>query len=77
MSRVPKIESIEDMRPEYNFAKGVRGKYVTSYRRGTNVVLLDPDVAKAFPTSDAVNKALRSLLGEPPGKPSRRGGPTR
>ena len=54
------------MRPEYDFsraAKGrVRGKYAATYAAGTNVVLLDPDVAKAFPDSDSVNAALRSLL---------------
>jgi hypothetical protein len=54
-----------DMSAEYNFdySKAVRGKY---YRRilkeGTNVVVLEPDVAKAFPTSDAVNDALRVVL---------------
>jgi hypothetical protein len=57
--------SSDDMRPEYDFdyAKAVRGKY---YRRllkeGANVVVLDPDVAKAFRSSAAVNEALRSLL---------------
>ena len=55
----------DDLRPEYDFSKmqgGVRGKYVERYRAGTNVVLLDPDVAQAFPTSDAVNEALRLLM---------------
>ena len=51
-----------DVRPEYDFAGGVRGKYVERYRQGTNVVLLDPEVAKAFPDSTAVNDALRALL---------------
>ena len=49
------------MLDEYDFSSGVRGKYVARYREGTNVVVLDPDVAKAFPTSDSVNKALREL----------------
>ena len=55
----------DELRPEYDFdySKGVRGKY---YRRllaeGSNVVVLDPDVAKAFPDSGSVNDALRSLL---------------
>jgi hypothetical protein len=40
----------------------VRGKHYKQYRRGSNLVLLDPDVAKAFPTQDAVNDALRSLI---------------
>jgi hypothetical protein len=64
-----KMESnheLEDgLRPEYDFSKmqgGVRGKYVERYESGTNVVLLDPDVAQAFPTSDSVNEALRLLM---------------
>jgi hypothetical protein len=55
----------DDLRTEYDFSKmqgGVRGKYVEHYRAGTNVVLLDPDVAQAFPTSGAVNEALRLLM---------------
>jgi hypothetical protein len=55
-----------DMQAEYNFSAmkgGVRGKYYERYRRGTNVVLLEPDVAKAFPTENAVNEALRGILG--------------
>jgi len=55
----------DDLRPEYDFSKmqgGVRGKYVECYRAGTNVVLLEPDVARAFPTSDSVNEALRLLM---------------
>jgi hypothetical protein len=50
------------MRPEYDFSGGVRGKYADRYRQGTNVVLLDPEVAAAFPDSDSVNAALRALL---------------
>jgi hypothetical protein len=55
-----------DMRPEYDFALmkgGVRGKHYEQYRKGTNVVLIEPDVAAAFPTEDAVNEALRGILG--------------
>jgi hypothetical protein len=55
----------DELRPEYDFSSmtgGVRGKYVERYRSGTNVVLLDQDVAKAFPTSTSVNEALRLLL---------------
>ena len=52
----------DTMRPEYDFRGGVRGKYVSRYRAGTNVVVLDPDVAAAFPNADAVNRALRALL---------------
>jgi hypothetical protein len=55
----------EDLRPEYDLAKlkgGVRGKYLERYRQGTNVAFLAPDVRAAFPTDEAVNKALRSLM---------------
>ena len=55
----------DEMRAEYNFdyAKGVRGKYYKRIQEeGTNVVLLDADVQKAFPNSEAVNDALRSIL---------------
>jgi hypothetical protein len=51
------------MRAEYDFSKGVRGKYQKRLlKEGTNVVVLEPDIAKAFPTSDAVNDALRVVL---------------
>jgi hypothetical protein len=60
------IDELQDeLRSEYDFSSmigGVRGKYVDRYRAGTNVVLLDQDVAKAFPTSTSVNEALRLLL---------------
>jgi len=58
-------KSKNDMRREYNFASmngGVRGKYVKRYREGTNLVLLDPELAEAFPTDAAVNDALRAVL---------------
>jgi hypothetical protein len=58
-------EQQDELRPEYDFSqlKGrVRGKYVERYREGTNVVLLDPDVAAAFPDAKAVNEALRLLI---------------
>jgi hypothetical protein len=47
---------------EYDFSKGVRGKYAKRYAEGTNVVILSPDVAKVFPNSEAVNEALRVLV---------------
>jgi hypothetical protein len=50
------------MRAEYDFSGGVRGKYAEQYRRGTNVILLEPELAKAFPDSKSVNDALRTLL---------------
>jgi len=49
------------MRREYDFSKGVRGKYAARFAEGTNVVVLDPDVADVFPTSTSVNEALRAL----------------
>lgn len=49
------------MKKEYDFGKGVRGKYSRKYKAGTNIVLLEPDVAKVFKTPQAVNRALRSL----------------
>jgi alpha-beta hydrolase superfamily lysophospholipase len=60
------VDELEDeLRPEYDFSKmaaGVRGKYIERYRAGTNLVLLDPDIARAFPTDASVNEALRLLL---------------
>ena len=57
---------VEDLRPEYNLAQllrnGIQGKYAARYRKGTNLVLLAPDVAMAFPTEDAVNQALRLVI---------------
>ena len=53
-----------DMRPEYDLRGGVRGKYYRRYRQGTNVVLLEPDVARLFRDSAAVNEALRRYLSE-------------
>jgi hypothetical protein len=49
------------MREEYDLSKGVRGKYAERFSQGSNVVVLDPDVAAAFPDSESVNKALRAL----------------
>jgi hypothetical protein len=62
----------DTMRPEYDFRGGVRGKYVSRYRAGTNVVVLDPDVAAAFPNADAVNRALRALLDVVPPRRAKR-----
>lgn len=52
----------DEFRPEYDFSKGIRGKHHEAYKAGTNVVLLDADVAEAFPDSSSVNRALRMLL---------------
>ncbi len=51
-----------DMLPEYDWSKGVRGKYAQRYAEGTNIVVLAPDVAEAFPDSESVNEALRMLI---------------
>ena len=51
-----------DMLPQYDFSGGVRGKYAERYATGSNVAVLEPDVARAFPNSEAVNRALRSLM---------------
>lgn len=59
-------EMNDELRPEYDIKSllkgGVRGKYVKKYRAGTNLVLLDPDVAKAFPSEKAVNETLRLVM---------------
>jgi len=51
----------KDMLEEYDFTKGVRGKYAKRYAEGTNVVVIEPDIANIFPDHDSVNRALRSL----------------
>ena len=53
---------INDMRPEYDFSGGVRGKHHKAYQEGTNVVLLEPEVARVFRDSAAVNRTLRMLI---------------
>jgi len=62
----------DEMRPEYDLRGGVRGKYYKRYKQGTNVVLLEPDLAKVFRDSATVNEALRQYLsehGSPPNGP--------
>ena len=54
-------EKNNEMLGEYDFSQGLRGKYARRYAEGTNVVVLEPDVAKAFPNAEAVNSSLRSL----------------
>ena len=58
-----RMQKDPDMLEEYDFSKGVRGKYAKTYAEGTNVVVIEPDVAKVFPDHDSVNQALRSLVG--------------
>ena len=57
-----KREKDRDMLPEYDFSQGVRGKYAKRYAEGSNVVVLSPDMAQVFPTSESVNEALRTLV---------------
>lgn len=56
------MQNDSDMLKEYDFSKGVRGKYAKRYAEGTNVVVIEPDVAQYFPDHATVNEALRSLL---------------
>jgi hypothetical protein len=56
-----KMKNDPDMLEEYDFSGGVRGKYAKRYEAGTNVVVIDPDVAEYFPDHDSVNEALRGL----------------
>lgn len=66
MKTKSKGEKADDLRPEYDLKEllkgGVQGKYADRYREGTNLVLLAPDVARAFPTEEAVNEALRLVI---------------
>ena len=55
-------DTLRDEYPEDLIKSGVRGKYTRSYREGTNVVLIDPDLHKLFPDSEAVNRALREFV---------------
>jgi hypothetical protein len=57
-----KTTESDDMKPEYDFSGGVRGKHYLSYQQGTNIVLLEPDIAEIFRDSEAVNHALRMLI---------------
>jgi len=62
MKKPPSKRRTREMKAEYDFSDGVRGKYADSYRLGTNVVLLEPELAAAFPDSKSVNDALRALV---------------
>jgi hypothetical protein len=78
MNQAKKAVVDDEMLPEYDFSGGVRGKYYRRYQEGTNIVVLAPDVADAFPNADAVNEALRLLVklarerAHPARKPARR-----
>jgi len=62
MKKGPKSKRAPDLLDEYDFSKGVRGKYAKRYAEGTNAVVLAPDVAAFFPDSESVNEALRALV---------------
>jgi hypothetical protein len=66
MKKKSKDEKADDLRPEYDLREllkgGIQGKYAERYEEGTNLVLLDHDVAEAFPTDEAVNDALRLVI---------------
>jgi hypothetical protein len=66
MKKRSKDEAADDLRPEYDLQTllkdGVQGKYAERYQQGTNLVLLSPDIAKAFPTEASVNEALRLVI---------------
>lgn len=57
-----RAKEAEEMRPHYDFTGGVRGKYAAGYAKGTNVVVIAPDLARIFPDSESVNEALRTLV---------------
>lgn len=61
MKNAPK-ETRSEMKPDYDFSSGVRGKYAKRFAEGTNVVVLEPDIMRAFPDSAAVNHALRLFI---------------
>jgi hypothetical protein len=66
MKKKSREEKVDELRPEYNLGEllkgGVQGKDADRFREGTNPVLLDQDVADAFPTDDAVNETLRLVI---------------
>jgi hypothetical protein len=61
MGKAKSRDDDTDMREEYDFSKGVRGKYTERFADGSNIVVLEPDVAEMFPDSESVNKALRAI----------------
>ena len=66
MKKKSKGEKADNLRPEYDLCEllkdGVQGKYADRFREGTNLVLLDRDIAEAFPSDEAVNTALRLVI---------------
>lgn len=64
MSQRTNSERDTEMLEEYDFSNGVRGKYAGRFAQGSNVVVLDPDVAEVFTDSESVNQALRGLISQ-------------
>ena len=62
MKKAKPARTSDGMRKEYDLSGGVRGKYLSRFTNGADIVILAPDVAKSFPDSEAVNSALRVLL---------------
>jgi hypothetical protein len=63
MKKLVKQRREPEMLKNYDFSRGVRGKYAARYAQGTNIVVLEPDVTKYFRDSESVNSALRALAG--------------
>ena len=61
MKKTEKDYPVDEILPEYDLSKGVTGKYYEKYRKGTNIVLLERDVAEMFPSSETVNRTLRAV----------------
>ena len=74
MKKASRKRARDEMRAEYDFSKGVRNKYAGRIARTTTIVLLEPDVAKVFDTSEAVNSALRALAAIPRPRKRKRAG---
>lgn len=65
MKKTNKNECVDELREEYDLSKMaglVRGKYAKQFKEGSNVIMLEPDVAEAFPDEESVNEALRLLM---------------
>jgi hypothetical protein len=62
MKKTTKTKQTPEMLKEYNFSRGVRGKYYKRFMEGSNVAVIDAELAKIFPDSKSVNQALRSLV---------------
>ncbi len=62
MKKDTQPKEIDEMLPNYDFTGGVRGKYAERYRQGTNLILLEPDVAEMFTDSESVNRTLRAAM---------------